>query len=107
MSFSVAAQVLERTREPLKTLISRDDAPTTYAALSHVLLLAQRAPMIFENDAVAFFCRTHDPWFVKKLKMEILAAIACTSNVYDIVTELTEYARDISPTMAREAVRAV
>ncbi|GIL71417.1 hypothetical protein Vretimale_2716 [Volvox reticuliferus] len=100
-------QVLERIREPLKTLISRDDAPTAYAALSHVLLLAQRAPMIFENDAVAFFCRTHDPWFVKKLKLEILAAIASTSNVYDIVTELTEYARDISPTMAREAVRAV
>ncbi|GIL46366.1 hypothetical protein Vafri_3358 [Volvox africanus] len=100
-------QVLERIREPLKTLISRDDAPTAYAALSHVLLLAQRAPMIFENDAVAFFCRTHDPWFVKKLKLEILAAIASTANVYDIVTELTEYARDISPTMAREAVRAV
>ncbi|EFJ51657.1 hypothetical protein VOLCADRAFT_56821 [Volvox carteri f. nagariensis] len=100
-------QVLERIREPVKTLISRDDAPTAYAALSHVLLLVQRAPMIFENDAVAFFCRTHDPWFVKKLKLEILAAIASTSNVYDIVTELTEYARDISPTMAREAVRAV
>ncbi|GLI59252.1 hypothetical protein VaNZ11_001098 [Volvox africanus] len=100
-------QVLERIREPLKTLISRDDAPTAYAALSHVLLLAQRAPMIFENDAVAFFCRTHDPWFVKKLKLEIMAAIASTANVYDIVTELTEYARDISPTMAREAVRAV
>ncbi|GLC44199.1 hypothetical protein PLESTB_000752500 [Pleodorina starrii] len=100
-------QVLERIREPLKTLISRDDAPTAYAALSHVLLLAQRAPMIFEGDAVAFFCRAHDPWFVKKLKLEILAAIASTANVYDIVTELTEYARDISPTMAREAVRAV
>jgi hypothetical protein len=63
--------------------------------------------MIFENDAVAFFCRTHDPWYVKKLKLEILAAIASSTNVYDIVTELTEYARDISPTMAREAVKAV
>ncbi|KAG2490400.1 hypothetical protein HYH03_011200 [Edaphochlamys debaryana] len=100
-------QVLERIREPLKTLISREDAPTAYAALSHVLLLAQRAPVIFEADAMAFFCRTHDPWFVKKLKLEILAAIASSTNVYDIVTELTEYARDISPTMAREAVKAV
>ncbi len=72
----VPGQVLERIREPLKTLISRDDAPTAYAALCHVLLLAQRAPMIFENDAVAFFCRTHDPWYIKKVKMEVLAAIA-------------------------------
>ena len=39
--------------------------------------------------------------------MQILAAIACSTNVYEIVTELTEYARDISPQMAREAVRAV
>ncbi|KAG2423691.1 hypothetical protein HXX76_015081 [Chlamydomonas incerta] len=100
-------QVLERIREPLKTLISREDAPTVYAALCHVLLLAQRAPMIFEGDCIAFFCRTHDPWFVKKVKLEILTAIASSNNVYDIVTELTEYARDISPTMAREAVRAV
>ena len=55
--------------------------------------------------------RTHGPCrccrYVKKLKMEILAAIATNSNAYDIITELTEYARDISPTMGREAVRAV
>ncbi|PNW83556.1 hypothetical protein CHLRE_05g234667v5 [Chlamydomonas reinhardtii] len=64
-------------------------------------------PMILEGDCIGFFCRTHDPWFVKKVKLEILTAIASSNNVYDIVTELTEYARDISPTMAREAVRAV
>jgi len=40
--------------------------------------------------------------------MEILAEIAFATNVYDIVTELTEYARDVvSPNMAREAVKAV
>ena len=54
-----------------------------------------------------FYCRAHDPWYIKSLKMESLAAIATMSNVYEIVNELTEYARDINPTMAREAVRAV
>lgn len=40
--------------------------------------------------------------------MEILSALASSSNVYDIVNELTEYARDVvHPQMAREAVRAV
>eukprot|EP00195_Chlamydomonas_chlamydogama_P008244 CAMPEP_0202904088 /NCGR_PEP_ID=MMETSP1392-20130828/27835_1 /ASSEMBLY_ACC=CAM_ASM_000868 /TAXON_ID=225041 /ORGANISM="Chlamydomonas chlamydogama, Strain SAG 11-48b" /LENGTH=846 /DNA_ID=CAMNT_0049591569 /DNA_START=246 /DNA_END=2786 /DNA_ORIENTATION=+ len=100
-------QVLERIKDPLKTLISREDPATTYAVLSHVLLLVQRAPIIFEQDYVAFYCRTHDPPYVKKLKMEVLAAIATPQNVYEIVNELTEYARDISPAMAREAVRAV
>jgi vesicle coat complex subunit len=44
---------------------------------------------------------------VKQLKMEILTLLASTSNVYEIVGELTEYARDINPDIAREAVKAV
>jgi len=39
--------------------------------------------------------------------MEILTLLASTSNVYEIVGELTEYARDINPDIAREAVKAV
>jgi hypothetical protein len=39
--------------------------------------------------------------------MEILTLIASASNVYDIVGELTEYTRDISPDTARQAVKAV
>lgn len=38
---------------------------------------------------------------------QVLSHIACSSNVYDIVSELTEYARDISPALGREAVCAV
>lgn len=39
--------------------------------------------------------------------MEILTLLASASNVYEIVGELTEYARDINPDIAREAVKAV
>lgn len=39
--------------------------------------------------------------------MEILTLLASSSTVYDIVSELTEYARDINPQIAREAVKAV
>lgn len=45
--------------------------------------------------------------YVKQIKMEILTLIASSSNVYDIVGELTEYARDISADTARLAVKAV
>lgn len=45
--------------------------------------------------------------YVKQLKMEILTLVASSTNVYEIVGELTEYARDISPDIAREAVKAV
>lgn len=39
--------------------------------------------------------------------MEILTLLASATNVYEIVGELTEYARDINPDIAREAVKAV
>lgn len=45
--------------------------------------------------------------YIKQLKMEILTLIASSTNVYDIVGELTEYARDISSDTARLAVKAV
>jgi hypothetical protein len=28
----------------------------------------------------SFYCRAHDPWYIKKLKMECLAAIATSNN---------------------------
>ena len=55
-------QVLERIKDPLKTLIAREEPATTYAVLAHLLLLVRRAPMLFEQDYVSFYCRTHDPW---------------------------------------------
>lgn len=52
-------------------------------------------------------CRAACCRYVKQLKMEILTLLASSSNVYEIVGELTEYARDINPDIAREAVKAV
>lgn len=45
--------------------------------------------------------------YIKRLKMAVLSEIAFANNVYDIVTELTEYARDVHPGIARDAVKAV
>jgi len=50
-----ATQVLERIKEPLQTLMSRDHYETAYAVLAHFLLLAQRAPSLFSQ------ARCHDP----------------------------------------------
>lgn len=59
---TTSSQVLERLKEPMKSLISRDDPAISYAVLAHVLVLAKRAPIIFENEHTAFYCRAHDPW---------------------------------------------
>src|SRR3569833_911969 len=52
-------QVLERIKDPLKTLISRDDPAIAYAVLSHVLLIVLRAPIIFESVRTRIPCH----WF--------------------------------------------
>lgn len=57
----LTTKVLERIKEPLKSLIGRDDPAVGYAVLAHMLLLVQRAPVIFEADHATFYCRTHDP----------------------------------------------
>jgi hypothetical protein len=42
-------QVLERIKDPLMTLVSRDHHETAYAVLAHFLIIAQRAPLIFAS----------------------------------------------------------
>lgn len=171
-------QVLERVKDPLKTLVARDEPAAAYAVLCHARLLVARAPILFEvrsarlfflgvrvgwggravfvcggrqgvtgrrphlsspgtkhplptqnqpkrqcrqppppqrhtttsnkqGDYQAFFCRSHDPWYIKQLKMEVLTLMASAANAYDVVAELAEYARDPSPATGRAAVRAV
>lgn len=45
----VWAQVLERIKDPLMTLISRDQYETAYVVLAHFLVIVQRAPVIFSS----------------------------------------------------------
>jgi hypothetical protein len=45
----LCAQVLERIKDPLVTLISRDQYETAYAVLAHFLVIVQRAPVIFAS----------------------------------------------------------
>ncbi|DBA85225.1 TPA: hypothetical protein ACH3X2_005929 [Trebouxia sp. C0005] len=100
-------QVLERIKDPLMTLLSRDNFETAYAVLCHFHLIAQRAPIIFSQIYTTFYCRINEPSYIKHLKLDILAAIADETNAYDIATELTEYVNDIDEKLARKAIRTV
>lgn len=69
---------------------------TAYAVLSHLRLLAHRAPVLFCGSYKSFFCRYNDPSYVKSVKLDILCAIADSSNAFDIVTEICEYVADVN-----------
>jgi len=103
----VHQQVYERIKAPLLTLVSSGSPEQSYAVLSHLHLLVMRAPMLFSSDYKHFYCQYNESFFVKKLKLEMLTAVANESNTYEIVTELCEYAANVDIPMARESIRAV
>ncbi|KAJ4845857.1 hypothetical protein Tsubulata_044569 [Turnera subulata] len=103
----VHQQVYERIKAPLLTLVSSGSPEQSYAVLSHLHLLVMRAPYIFSADYKHFYCQYNEPSYVKKLKLEMLTAVANESNTYEIVTELCEYAANVDIPIARESIRAV
>ncbi|OUZ99957.1 Clathrin/coatomer adaptor [Macleaya cordata] len=103
----VHQQVYERIKAPLLTLVSSGSPEQSYAVLSHLHLLVIRAPMLFSSDYKHFYCQYNEPSYVKKLKLDMLTAVANESNTYEIVTELCEYVANVDVPIARESVRAV
>ncbi|XP_043704548.1 beta-adaptin-like protein A [Telopea speciosissima] len=103
----VHQQVYERIKAPLLTLVSSGSQEQSYAVLSHLHLLVMRAPVLFSSDYKHFYCQYNEPSYVKKLKLEMLTAVANESNTYEIVTELCEYAANVDVPIARESIRAV
>ncbi|KAL6615614.1 hypothetical protein ACP70R_037884 [Stipagrostis hirtigluma subsp. patula] len=103
----VHQQVYERIKAPLLTLVGAGSPEQSYSVLCHLHLLVMRAPMLFSSDYKSFYCHFSDPSYVKKLKLEMLTAIANESNTYEIVTELCEYAGNVDVPIARESIRAV
>ncbi|CAL4962546.1 unnamed protein product [Urochloa decumbens] len=103
----VHQQVYERIKAPLLTLVGAGSPEQSYSVLCHLHLLVMRAPMLFSSDYKSFYCQYSDPSYVKKLKLEMLTAIANESNTYEIVTELCEYAGNVDVPIARESIRAV
>ncbi|CAH2073042.1 unnamed protein product [Thlaspi arvense] len=80
----VHQQVYERIKSPLLTLVSSGSPEQSYAILSHLHLLVVRAPFIFAADYKHFYCQYNEPSYVKKLKLEMLTAVANESNTYEI-----------------------
>lgn len=81
---TIFLQVYERIKAPLLTLVSSGSPEQSYAVLSHLHLLVMRAPYIFSLDYKHFYCQYNEPFYVKKLKLEMLTAVANESNTYEI-----------------------
>ena len=70
-------------------------------------LVINRAPNVFVGDYKHFFCGYNEPSYLKHIKVEILEKVATKQNMHEIVSELSEYAKDIDVDLSQRAVQAV
>lgn len=87
----------ERIKAPLLTLVSSGSVEQSYAVISHLHLLVLRAPTVFASEYKHFYCRYSDPSYVKKLKLEMLTAIANESNTYEIGELVLIFQSNLTP----------
>jgi|TARA_B110000977_G_scaffold174111_1_gene227741 hypothetical protein len=103
----VHQQVFEKVKAPLLTLAQTDQQEPAYAVWAHLHLLVQRAPPLFATEYKSFFTRVSDAPAVKRLKIEMLIAVADHKNTYEICDELGEYTSDVDVSIAKSAINAI
>ena len=103
----IARQVALRLKTPLLTLCASSSPEVAYAVLSHVSLMIERQPGVFDDEFKQFFCKYNEPGAVKALKVAALPRIASPTNARDIVAELAEYVGGVDAELAIAAVRAI
>ena len=91
------------------TLMTSSETTESYEisfnVLSHIHLLVLRgANFVFEGEYKHFFIKYDEPDYIKNLKLEILAQVACANNVQDIVNELSEYVTDVNPQVGTKSI---
>jgi vesicle coat complex subunit len=89
---SLDTQVYERIKAPLLTLIASACPEIAYAVVAHLRLLVQRVPVLFATNHKSFYCRFSDPPYIKKLKLEMLTAVADSNNVYEVRRPIAPHA---------------
>ncbi|GAB5359852.1 hypothetical protein AAMO2058_000577600 [Amorphochlora amoebiformis] len=98
--------VIQRLKVPLLTLMSSSSFELAYTVLCHLRVLVSRAPDIFLKDYKHFYCRHNEPTSIKKIKQDIIVALAEDSNASELLNELSEYITD-NPQIAKQAVHSI
>ena len=106
-SQDIKKQVYMRLKQPLLTIMAFNSSEVVHCVVSHILLIAGRAPGIFDDEYKQFFCNYSEPSCVQYLKIEVLPVLANDRNCIDIASELGEYALSTSSELSKRAIVAM
>jgi AP-4 complex subunit beta-1 len=103
------AQIVQRSKPPILTLITGAHAEIQYMTLKHLQSILHQAfaQGIFDDEYRQFFVRYNEPPHVKHLKVDLLPFIASSTNARDIASELNEYVTDVDSELSRRAILAL
>ncbi|KAJ2758694.1 AP-3 complex subunit beta [Coemansia sp. BCRC 34490] len=97
------ADQLAAVARPLVRL-ARTSRETGYVALANVVQIAQRRPEIFSTHVRSFYVAALDPPFIRRLKMQVLAAVASGETVRMLVPEVAGYTQSTQEDVSVGAV---
>ena len=95
-----------RISPSLITLISCDNE-IKFVALKNISLIAEKRPVVVEEELNHFFCGFSDPFYVKCEKLEIIVKLANERNIDQILHELKEYVAEVDIDFVRKCIKAI
>ena len=106
------AHVVDRIKDPLITLLSASEMSgnyeMSYIILSHIILILKDGSYDkFYPYYKKFYVFCEEPFYIKKLKLDILCVLSNEKNFNDIIVEMEEYANDVNLKFARFAIEAI
>lgn len=105
-------QVLKRVRDPLVTLMTSSEVAgnheMSYVILSHMFIIIQKGGRsLFSEYYKKFYVHFDEPFYIKKLKLEIMVEISNESNYSDILNEMEEYVYDVNAKFSMHTLRSI
>lgn len=95
-----------RISPSLITLISCDNE-IKFVALKNISLIAEKRPVVVEEELNHFFCGFSDPYYVKCEKLEIIVKLANERNIDQILHELKDYVSEVDIDFVRKCIKAI
>jgi AP-3 complex subunit beta len=87
--------------------VCRNYREIQYVVLSNIVTLARASPAMFRDYAKDFFVAESEPAFVRRMKVDVLAALVDAENAGAVLREFTRYVKDDDKDFVRHAIQAV
>lgn len=109
---SLYKDVLRRIRDPLITLLSSTEMnrsyEMSYIILCHInALLKEGGVDVFLPHYKKFYISVTEPFYIKKIKIDVLIQLVNESNFNDIGCELDEYVNDVNIKFSKYAIQSI